>query len=626
MMRGTRTYALPLIGLLLLAAPLRAQEDGAFEGGFQIGFRSVDVSGSQDKYDEDIDLDDGPRLFRLDIDYIPVEEMRGFADKITLDVNNFGGDPFESMSLSIEKYGRFDFNYDRRKSNYFYKDTILPIDLAGDPALARAGDFHQWDFDRVHDKADFKVWVGDNATFNFGMNRYTRRGQSTTTLDIARDEFEFDRPIGESLNDYAGSFSYSWDKVTLVLEERVRDFENSIHLFLPGRSLGEDPLDPTVLDFYFLDQPYDFTSNDHIVRLVARPNSKLLVRAQVDLQSMDLDLRVGEEGEGVNFDGQPLTIEGSGAGGVNRDMDLFDLDISYRVNSRWALTLGARQQTLDQEGDLTFNGGPSTGDFDIDTTSLDFGAQVHLSNTVTAAAGIRQETRDIDSRWEIPGEDHTTRVETDQTGFYANVGWVPVKDCRVHFELEDSSFDDPFTLTAPTDRQRYKVRGQYKMSNGFSVLGSYTMTDLENNDSGWDSSSEQLNVRLGYHHNKLQASLGFSTIDVEREIDQTAITVGFGGGAELFFPINFAADSEFLDARLRYDASDRVAFGGDFRLYENSGSFGIERDDYRGWVEFAVAESYLVHLGYRTIDFDETGFDFDDYDADIAEISFGYRW
>ena len=34
----------------------------------------------------------------------------------------------------------------------------------------------------------------------------------------------------------------------------------------------------------------------------------------------------------------------------------------------------------------------------------------------------------------------------------------------------------------------------------------------------------------------------------------------------------------------------------------------------------------VVHLGYRTVDYNEKDFDFDDYDADILEAGIGYRW
>ena len=100
---------------------------------------------------------------------------------------------------------------------------------------------------------------------------------------------------------------------------------------------------------------------------------------------------------------------------------------------------------------------------------------------------------------------------------------------------------------------------------------------------------------------------------------------GFGGGQELPFNILYESDSDMIDARIVYDMDGKWSLGADMRQYDNSGSFGVEREDYRVWGEFALGD-YLVHLGFRTIDFDETGFNFDDYDADIGEFSIGYRW
>ena len=67
-------------------------------------------------------------------------------------------------------------------------------------------------------------------------------------------------------------------------------------------------------------------------------------------------------------------------------------------------------------------------------------------------------------------------------------------------------------------------------------------------------------------------------------------------------------------------------FGGSFRVYDNKGSFALTHDDYRAFVEAGCGAGYVVHLGYRMVDYDEDEFDFDDYDADIAELAIGYRW
>ncbi len=52
----------------------------------------------------------------------------------------------------------------------------------------------------------------------------------------------------------------------------------------------------------------------------------------------------------------------------------------------------------------------------------------------------------------------------------------------------------------------------------------------------------------------------------------------------------------------------------------------MDRDDLRGFVEFDLPQGYLLNVGYRTVDYSEDTTRYDDYDADIAEVSVGYRW
>ncbi|HSL81169.1 MAG TPA: hypothetical protein VLF66_00245, partial [Thermoanaerobaculia bacterium] len=157
MNRQTAITFLPVAGLALvlglgLPPAAAAQEDGSFSGRIVLGFRSVDVNGTETKYREDLNVSDGPRLMDLDIDFTPAGLARSFVDRIQLDVNDFGSDPFESVRLAVDKFGQFRFTYDRWESEYFYQDIILPHDLA-DVRLSSGGDFHHFDFERVRDRA-----------------------------------------------------------------------------------------------------------------------------------------------------------------------------------------------------------------------------------------------------------------------------------------------------------------------------------------------------------------------------------------------------------------------------------------------------------------------------------------
>lgn len=608
-----------------------AQGESSLTGSFLVGYRSVDVSGTTTKFAEDLNYDDGPRLFRLEFDFVPDENLRSAVDRIRLDVNDFGGDPYETLRLEVAKNGRYELDYRRTKSDYFYHDIILPVEEAGDPALALAGDFHTFDFERVQDRADLTFWVNDRARLLFGFDRFTKRGESTTTLDISRDEFELDKPIDESLNGWSAAFEYSWDKVTLTLEESYRDYENIVEIFAPGQSLGEDPENETILDFFFLDQPYDYSALRSRVTLAARPNERLNVVVSGVLEDLDLDVEAEESSQGIDFTGQPFTIEATGEGDINRDLELFDIDLSYLVTDHFALTGSVRQYNLDQDGELVFGGEPNDGMYEIDTTSIEAGVEWLPSREITVAVGVIEESRDVDLLTFFEGEElKNETAKTDQTGYYGRFNWRPNRTFQLSASLEDASIDDPFALTAPTDRSRYRLQGRVNLENGFWASGNYILAEYENGlngADGWEADSDQLGVRAGYRKDGLDLGFGYQIHDVDRAVDQVVTTApGFGGGQVFDFPVFYESEATFWDGRVRYVASQRLTVGADARFYDNDGSFGLSRDDLRAYADIAVMGSYILHLGYRTIDYDEDEVDFDDYDADIIELGLGYRW
>lgn len=627
MMRTTTVAAVTLLAtcFLLSPAPARAQDGGeVFSGNFMIGYRSVDVGGRLDKFKEDINLTDGPRLFNLSVDLTPSEGYRKLVDTIRLDITNFGGDPFETMGFSARKSGAYDLQYHHTKSSYFYQDIILPPELAS-VSLTTGGDFHTFNFDRVRDWADLKISLSSRAKLLFGLNRYTKIGDSTTTLDINRDEFELDKPIDESMNSYNAGLEYAWDKVTLGLDEQVKNYDNVVEIFLPGFSEGENTTNASSLDFFFLNQPYSFNSHQHTARITAHPNKRLIVKAMASLIRLDLDVAATERSQGIGFNGQPATSDLSGSGGkVTRDMDLYNLDFSYVINDRLSLVGGLWDKSLDQNGAFDFGPDVNRGTWSIDTSGAQAGLEVAISSQLTLTAGYRYESRDVNKAHNEgePGPLEEEKVTTDQNGYFVYLGYRPSKALYVSAEYEDNSYNDPFTLISPTDQQRIRVRAQYRLTNGLSVVGSYLTSSVDNNDSGWSYNNDQTKVSLSYSQKDLSASLGYANVNLDQKIHQL---VDFGGTILARDPF-YEADSNFFDAHLRYRVEAQWTVGGDALFYDNSGSFGLKRDDYRVFVEYEFLEKYVAHVGYRNVDYNEDAFNFDDYNADIAEVGIGVHW
>jgi hypothetical protein len=303
---------------------------------------------------------------------------------------------------------------------------------------------------------------------------------------------------------------------------------------------------------------------------------------------------------------------------------LANLDLVYNFNPRFAWTARVWQRDLDQEGRGTFDGDLGLGEWQIEATGLGTGLEYQVSPAVSLAGGVRYETREVDSGFaegvSSPADLVLESEETDHTGFFATLGWRPHSRANLTFTVEDSSYDDPYTLVAPTESQKLRVNARWQLDGGFHLAGSYLLRRVDNDDSGWASDTDQLTLRFGYTQDDLNVSVGYNRVELDHDIDQLV-----SAGPTLFV-IRYLAESDFIDGRLRWRANDQWTVGGDLRFFTNDGSFALTRDDLRAFVEYTFPAGYLVRAGYRTVDYDEDAFDFDDYDADIAELAVGYRW
>ena len=286
------------------------------EGRFDFGFRWSDSTGNEDKYFEDLNYRTGPRLFDVDLNITPTEE--GAFDVLHVDADGLG-DPFQSFGVTLKQYGKFNLRFRRNESQYFYRDTLLPHDLANIDKSTE-GDFHTFDFSRINDVIDFDVKFGRRADVFVKFNRQTRLGESTTTLDISRDEFELERPLDETKNDYTVGFQLYFDRASVYFDQTYRDYETDNRTFLAGASLGENdaPDDPTELFFYEQLLPFDFTMPQSTVKVNFRPNDRLTVNAGVVVSDLDAKFSEQETARGVSFTGAPLDTFEVGQGGISR--------------------------------------------------------------------------------------------------------------------------------------------------------------------------------------------------------------------------------------------------------------------------------------------------------------------
>lgn len=610
-----------MVPLLLgpaMVASAQPPQTPEFTGRFSFGARGVDVDGSRTKYREDINLDDGPRIFDIGLSFAPAGADRA-VDRIDLDLTSLGGEPYESLHFAAQKYGAYKLEVDRRRSEYFYQDTILPAALASLTA-STGGDFHHFDFERTMDTARLDITAAPATRLNIALERFTKQGESTTTLDIERDEFEIDSSIDESSGVFSVGVEHDWDRLTLVAEQRIGDYENATDLFLPGYSTGAATTDLAELQFFDASQPYDYESMASSLRLLARPSERLLVQGGWSRQDLDLAMDAIESASGTSFLGLPFTTSSSGTADLSRDIERVDLEAGYQINQRFRVVVGAKETTLEQLGDLVFGAEVGASSWSIETRGLEARLDVALSSAILLGAGWSTERRDVEYGQDLVTDPPRLMNNTERDGFFLSLSFDPVGPLSVSASIEDDSIDDPFTLKAPTAGRRYRVHGRYRWDNGLTLTASYRRNNLDNDLSGWAGETEQADLRLGYSTESVQLAAGAGRVDYSRRIDQLVT----GGTRQDLFAIDYAAEARFLDTSFRWQLAAKVAIGAYARAYDNDGSYPLERDDWRGFVEVDLGDGYHLQIARRSLDYVEDGFD--DFDAELVELAVGFRW
>lgn len=602
-----------------LAFSLQAQDEKkGLTGNFQFGYRMVDTEGALTKYKEDFNLERGIRLFTLNLHYKPTENLEKLFDSLDLNVYNFGGDPFESFGLSVQKAGLYKFQYDRIKSTYFYDDQTT-----ADGALY---DHHTFDFVRYIDSGYLTVNVNKYVNFYLNYDQYTKEGESVTTFDINRVEFEFDKPVKEKSRTISIGADFHIKRYSVLVEGKKGTYTNENSLFLPGIAGGEEGARyPSSLDYFVINQPYDIETDTFTLKVSANPFSNLLISGsgQWNTQAMTLYFSEGARGTdymGYSFDyGWP-----KGDGTFDRRFSLLEADLTYLLFNKFAIVGAVRYNDFEQSGSMTIGSSTESQDIGYDTIAVEGGLQFSLSSKFAITGGYRWEERDLAGL-----ETVEYKTETSRSGFFGNIKANLFKGFSLTLDYQDGKTENPYTLIGPTAYSRFKAAAKYR--SGGLTLSTSILTKRSESDvfgqSAWASDRDQFNFRVGYRADIFSVSLGYSTINVQHAATRSIwYPPAWSGGPGTFdWIIDYEGKSNLIDGSVSFAISENFHIGAYYNSYKNEGFWEIKRSMLKGYVEYSFNNGITASAGYRSVDY-EGNSGADTYKANIIELSFGYRW
>ena len=267
-----------------------------------------------------------------------------------------------------------------------------------------------------------------------------------------------------------------------------------------------------------------------------------------------------------------------------------------------------------------------TTDPKFNTLGIEAGLQYQLSSKLGLTLGYRNEKRKLKSE-ELETVDYES--DTTRNGIFGNLQWTPSRTLNLSFDYQHGSYDNPYTLTSPMSYNRFRTTAKVRLQEFYGSAG-LTLEKSKNDlyNELWESRKNQFNLRAGYHTENIKAFAGFALIDVKHAGDRTVEYLpGWSGhGGAFVWEIMYEGKSNLWDFYLNWDLNEQWSLGAYANFYKNSGFWEIKRNSFKAYVEYEFLMGLAAELAYRIVDYKEPMSGFNDYKANIFEISFGYSW
>ncbi|MEO8051744.1 MAG: hypothetical protein ABI833_15100 [Acidobacteriota bacterium] len=452
---------------------------GGFEntGSVTFGYRFTDVSGYQPKFQELINLRQGPRLLDFSLFGKAKDGENRFADDYSLTASGIGGDPFASGQLTVRKNRVYDLRVNYRQSYYYWDRNdaaTLPNGLSGLTSN------HNWATVRKLGSVNLLVHATNNLKFSFEYYRNSRDGETFTTRSLdyfgssstwgsfARaDPYYVFAPFNEVSDRVTGGIDYSVRNWTVHYRLGYQIFEDAVN----GQNLSSPLLSINVNDASTRKEPLNGVSWVDTRRLTTPVSEfsytgKLL--PQLDVRGGYLFYRysgpaslnmsmdgIARTNSGGTTDG-PYSVSLSTRANVTEPNQVVDQGLTYKVNEWWSAMFDYRYShfTVDSNADFrSVNGttvatGESQNQWRIVAHTLDLNMAFTPMASLLVRAGIRYANTDI--RMLEDGAIDPIRTKHINTVWpIGSVYYQPVKMLTIRADVESTTNGTSYTRVTP---------------------------------------------------------------------------------------------------------------------------------------------------------------------------------
>ena len=493
------------------ATPAKAAEKAAspapsteqwITGSFDFGYRWVgDVRGSLPTYRSIVNLGAGPKLTGLD--FTITDPKHRLFDRIDARANAWGGDPYNTAHIDVNKRGVYELRGDYRNIAYF---NALPS--FANPLAPRGFDERAFDMRRRSGYMDLELFPGKHILPYLVFERNSGYGHGVETwVQDSNNSFAVPMLLRDSTNNYRGGVRLEYNRWHVTLEQGGTTYKDDDQASANGANFGDrtTPILGGTLVLNTLTQTYGVRGSSVYTKVLATasPFSWLDLNGQFLYSEPKTDARYFDTATG-NFAllSSLLLYSGQyniGASSSNAKHTLANAGAEIRPFKRLKIIDSFSTNRYNETG-----AGALTEQILL-TPGATFPALVSALSTPQAVTNNRQQVEailDVTKKITLRGGyryewgDATVRAGTlDQSGSLAlgalkrNVGLAgatirPWQKLSLNVDYEGASTDQNYFRTSLYNYQKVRARAKYQASASLWFQANFGLLDNQNPTAG----------------------------------------------------------------------------------------------------------------------------------------------
>jgi hypothetical protein len=423
---------------------------------FETGYRFSFVGGDGGSYRSDVNYGNGLRLLGSNLAVESKDGHGHYFDEIVLNTSGLGNDPYEAVSLRIQKNSLYTYDMVWRLSDYY------------NPGLTVAGGNHLMDTSRRLQDHDLTLLPQSHIRFHLGYSRNTEDGPALSTaqeFDANGVGYPVFTNVRRQWNEYRLGADVDFAGFKFTVLRRWDDFKDDTPASLFGVVAAGTPSDQTVLQQFNRSNPVHGSNPGWLGNLFTR-RKHWSVNARLTYISGQRDFALDENAAGIGQFGSPATRQILVSGDAVRPDLAGDFSISFFPTDR--LTIVNNTSISDNRIDGQSSYSEVLTGFNLGTTiyfrylgirtvtnSTD--ANYRLNNWLSFYSGFHYSDRRVGTVEDPAFSDSTTYEVTNiqQAGTFG-VRFRPIKPLTFNLEGEVGRTTAPLT---PVSLRNYHTLG-----------------------------------------------------------------------------------------------------------------------------------------------------------------------